>query len=105
MVPEAKAPVRPIGPPLRIAAIVLRTLFICIVAIVTVRVSRPQNETLWSAYETPGDIIRLLLGFVVCVWIVAQLFRLPKDEQGYRTWLYLGIVLVPLSLIFAIAIW
>jgi hypothetical protein len=92
-------------PRLRTAAIVLRTLFICIIAVVTLRVSSPQSETLWSAYETPGDIIRLVLGFIVCVWIVAQLFILPKDAQGYWTWFYLGLVLVPLSLIFAVAIW
>jgi hypothetical protein len=36
---------------------------------------------------------------------VAQLFILPKDAQGYWTWFYLGLVLVPVSLIFAVAIW
>ena len=105
MPPDAKMPVRPISPPMRTAAIVLRTLFICIVAVVTVHVARPQNETIWSAYETPGDIIRLVLGFIVCVWIVAQLFMLPKDAEGYRTWLYLGIFLVPFALICAVATW
>jgi hypothetical protein len=72
---------------------------------VTVRVSTPQSESIWSAYETPGDLIRLALGFAVCVWILMHLFMPPKDAEGYRTWLYLGLAAVPFALIIAMAIW
>jgi hypothetical protein len=30
---------------------------------------------------------------------------LPKDAEGYRTWVYLGLVVAPFALAIAIAIW
>ena len=90
---------------LRILAIALRTLFIGALVVVIVRVSSPQSETLSSLYETPGDLIRLALGFAVCLWIVIHLFMLPKDAEGYRTWVYLGLVVAPLALAVAIFLW
>jgi hypothetical protein len=93
----------PIG--LRISAIVLRALFIGALVAVTIRVSGPQSETLASAYETPGDLIRLALGFAACLWIVMHLFMLPRTAEGYRTWVYLGLVVAPLAWAVAIVIW
>ena len=52
-----------------------------------------------------GDLIRVTLGLVLCLWMTAQLFKLPTDADGYRTWVYLGTVIVPIALIFAIAAW
>ena len=72
---------------------------------VTVRVSSPQSETLRTVYETPGDLIRLALGFAVGLWIVIHLFMLPRTAEGYRTWVYLGLVVVPLAWAVAIYIW
>jgi hypothetical protein len=69
---------------LRILAIVLRALFIGALVAVTVRVSSPQSESLASVYETPGDLIRLALGFAVCLWIVIHMFMLPRTAEGYR---------------------
>ena len=86
-------------------AIILRALFIGALVAVTVRVSSPQSETIWSVYETPGDLIRLALGFAMGLWIVIHLFMLPKNAEGYRTWVYLGLVVAPLALAVAIAIW
>jgi hypothetical protein len=34
-----------------------------------------------------------------------DLFILPKEPDAYRTWLNFGVVLVPMLLVFAIAIW
>ena len=90
---------------LRIASMVLRTIFILSLIVVTVHVSIPQNETIWTAYDTPGDLVRLLLGFAVCVWLAFQLFAVPKDVHAYRTWLYLGLVAVPFTLICIAGIW
>jgi hypothetical protein len=73
--------------------------------VVTWRVSSPQSQSVWSAYDTPGDLIRVALGLVLCLWMTSQLFKLPNDADGYRTWVYLGSVVVPLALIFAIAAW
>ena len=103
--PDAKAPGSRIPLRMRIAGTLLRALFIAALVVVTLRVSSPQSETIWSAYETPGDLIRLTLGLLVCLWIIIHLFMLPKDPEGYRTWVYLGLVAVPFAVICAIAVW
>jgi hypothetical protein len=90
---------------LRILAFVLRALFIGALVAITVRVSSPQSESLASVYETPGDLIRLALGLAVSVWIVFHLFMLPRTAEGYKTWVYLGLVVAPLAWAIAIIIW
>jgi len=98
--PEATFPMG-----LRIAAVILRALFIGALVAVTVRVSSPQSETLTSVYETPGDLVRLALGFAVCLWIVFHFFMLPRTAEGYRMWVYLGLVLAPLAWAVVFVIW
>jgi|SRR5579871_1209917 hypothetical protein len=90
---------------LRIAGLAVRAVFIACLLAITALVSMPQNETLWSAYETAGDLVRVALGFAVCVWITMQLFRIPKDAQSYRTWVYLGAVGIPFALICLLILW
>ncbi len=103
--PEAKSPASAVSDRLRVAAIVLRAVFICTLLAVTLRVSMPQNETIWTAYDTPADLVRLLLGLFVCIWLVIQLFYGPRDADGYRTWFYLGLIAVPFALICLYAVW
>ena len=103
--PDVKMPASGIPAHLRIAGIFLRAVFIAAMLSVTVRVSLPQSESIWSAYETPGDLIRLALGLGLCLWIVIHLFMPPKDPEGYRTWVYLGLVAAPLALACAVAVW
>jgi hypothetical protein len=104
--PNVGMPASTIPMGLRVLAIVLRALFMGALAVVVARVSSPQSETIWSVYETPGDLIRFALGFAVCLWIVIHLFMLPKNAEEYRTWVYLGLVVAPLALAaVAIAIW
>jgi hypothetical protein len=103
--PDATVSTPDLSPGLRIASIVLRTLFIACLLAITLRVSMPQNETIWTAYDTPGDLIRIALGLAVCVWLVIQLFAAPPDTQRHRTWLYLGLAAVPFALICLIAVW
>src|SRR5262245_43112633 len=88
------APVASIPIGWRILAIVLRALFIGALVAVTVQVSSPQSESLGSVYETPGDLIRLALGFAVCLWIVIHMFMLHRSAEGYRTWVYFVLVVV-----------
>ncbi len=90
---------------LRIAAIMLRTLFIVLLLVLTLRVSLPQSETIWTAYDTPADLVRLILGVGVCAWLVYQLFQLPHDAESSRTWFYLGLVAVPFALIVLFVAW
>ena len=69
------------------------------------RVSSPQSESVWFAYDTPGDLIRLALGLAVFLWILFHLFMPPKDAEAYRIWLYLGLIVAPFVLAVAIAVW
>ena len=93
----------PIG--LRISAIILRALFVGALVAITVRVSTPQSETLWSVHETPADLTRLALGLAVALWIVIHLFTIPKTVEAYKRWVYLGLVVAPVPLAAAVVIW
>ena len=84
---------------------ILRIAFIALLLVVTVRVSLPQNETIWTVYDTPGDLIRMALGFVVCLWLAFQFFAAPKDAHSHRMWLYIGAAALPFAAICVIAIW
>jgi hypothetical protein len=72
---------------------------------VTARVASPQIEQIWSLHETPGDLIRVLLGIGVCIWLIVHIFILPKDPAGYRTWLYRGLLIIPLAVLCAVVVW
>jgi len=102
---ETKLPASHVSNGLWLAATSLRVLFILILVLLTIRVALPQNETILTVYDTPGDLVRLLLGVGVCVWLIVHLFYGPRDAQGYRTWLYLGLFAVPFAVICLIAIW
>jgi hypothetical protein len=88
-----------------VGGLAVRTIFLVVLTVLTARVASPQIETIRSVFETPGDLIRVGLGFAVCVWFVINLFILPKDAGAYRTWLYLGVAILPLSLLCAIVVW
>ncbi len=90
---------------LRIAALGLRALFIGILVVLVARVSSPQNETIWSAYDTPGDLIRVVLGLVACLWMLYSVFTLPKDAEAYRVWIYISLLAAPLALACVIVFW
>jgi hypothetical protein len=83
----------------------VRSIFIAILILITVRVASPQMEHIWAIWETPSDLVRVAIGFAVCLWLAVHLFILPKDAGGFRTWLYLGVAILPLSALCAFAIW
>jgi hypothetical protein len=85
--------------------VAVRTLFLIVLTILTARVASPQIERLTSLYETPGDLIRVLMGVGVCAWFIVNLFILPKDAGAYRTWMYMGIALLPLAVLCAFVVW
>ena len=85
--------------------VAVRTLFLMVLIVLTARVASPQMERLSSLYETPGDLIRVLMGVAVCAWFVVNLFILPKDSGAYRTWLYMGLALLPLAALCAYVVW
>lgn len=85
--------------------VAVRTIFLIILVVLTARVASPQMERLSSLYETPGDLIRVLMGVAVCAWFIVNVFKLPKDSGAYRTWMYLGLALLPLALLCAFVVW
>jgi hypothetical protein len=93
----------PVG--LRVTGSVLRLVFLTCLLAITVLVALPQNESIWTVYDTPGDVVRLALGFAVCIWVALQLFWAPNDAESYRTWVYFGLAAVPFSIICLVATW
>ena len=85
--------------------VAVRTVFLIVLTIMTARVASPQMERLSSIYETPGDLIRVFMGVAVCAWFIVNLFILPKDVGAYRTWMYLGFAVLPLSVLCAFVVW
>jgi hypothetical protein len=85
--------------------VAVRTIFLIILVVLTARVASPQMERLSSLYESPGDLVRVLMGVAVCAWFIVNVFKLPKDSGAYRTWMYLGLALVPLALLCAFVVW
>ena len=90
---------------LKLSGTIARTIFILVLVLVTIRVASPQVETYRSILETPDDFVRVLLGVVVCMWCMINLFILPKDAEAYRTWIYLGLAILPLSVLCAFVAW
>lgn len=88
-----------------IVGIAVRALFLVVLMVITTRVASPQLEHIWSLYETPSDLIRVGLGLAVCLWLMVNVFILPKDTEAFRTWLYLGPAILPLSFLCAFVAW
>ena len=93
----------PLG--LRIIALALRAAFVGVLIVLVARVSSPLNETIWTAYDTPGDLVRVIVGLVACLWMLHSVFTSPKDAEAYRTWIYLGLFVTPFALASVIASW
>jgi hypothetical protein len=98
-------PVSDVPPRLRWTSIVLRTVFIALLMVLIFRVSQPQSETVWSAYEKTGDLVRLALGLGACLWMLIQVFSLPKDADAYRIWVYLGLIGIPVAILLVAITW
>jgi hypothetical protein len=103
--PDAQVTNRTVSPGLKLAGTVFRTLFMCLLLVVIVLVSKPQSETIWSAYETPGDLVRMALGLAAGAWTVVHMFIPPREPSAYRTWIYLGLVLIPLAIFYLAVMW
>ncbi len=90
---------------LKTAGIIARSLLLILLFLMAARVSAPQQ--LGSAWYdiSRGDFIRGLLGIGFCVWMLVELFILPKDPAAYRTWIYLGVTLLPLGVVCLIVVW
>src|SRR5690349_1544971 len=72
--PKGKPAAAELSSGLRIVGATLRTIFILAILVIIIKVSLPQSETIWTAYDTPGDLVRMALGLGVGIWIAVQLF-------------------------------
>jgi hypothetical protein len=90
---------------LKAVGIAFRSLLLLVLFLMAARVSAPQHlGRTW--YDIPlGDMIRGALGIAFCVWMLVELFILPKDPASYRTWMYLGVTLLPLGVVCLIVVW
>ena len=102
---RGKGPGNDVPTGVRTAGVVLRSLFLIILIVMVARVAAPQHVGRTWYDVPPGDLIRVVLGFGICALALVDLFILPKEPDAYRTWLNFGVVLVPMLLVFAIAIW
>jgi hypothetical protein len=93
------------SPRQRMLGMILRTVFIAALLVVIFHVSMPQSASVWTAYESPGDFVRLALGVIVCLWVGIKLFSMPNDPGAFRTWLYLGLAGIPFVIICLVGIW
>ena len=103
--PDLEPPKPAVPPWQQFAGLVLRSVFIIALMVLTFRTALPQNETIATAYDTPADLVRLLVGVAACAWLLFQLFQVPRDVAGFRTWFYLGLAAVPFTLICLGAFW
>jgi hypothetical protein len=90
---------------MRFLGLFLRTLFLLVVIAIIVRVAAPQNETLWSSYDTPSDLFRIVLGVFVGGFVAVQIFLYPKSPAEMRKWVPIGLAVVPLALLCAAVVW
>ncbi len=90
---------------MRLLGLALRTLFLLVVIVVTFRVATPQNESFWTAYDTPADMFRFAIGVIVCIFFAVQIFQYPKNPTDMGKWVPIGLAVVPLALLCALVIW
>jgi hypothetical protein len=90
---------------MRFVGLTLRTVFLLLLVVMTARVASPQSEKLLSAYETPSDLVRTILGAAVCGFLVIQIFRYSRDPADMRKWVVIGLAAVPLVLLCTVVIW
>jgi hypothetical protein len=102
---DAAGTLEPLTARVKIAGLFFRSLLLIVLGLMAARVSAPQHlGSTW--YDVPrGDLIRALLGIGFCVWMLVELFILPKDPASYRTWIYLGVTLLPLGVVCLIVVW
>jgi hypothetical protein len=93
------------SPRVKFAGMAIRALFLMVLIAITARAASPQIENIWSISETPGDFIRVVVGFIACAWFTAHIFIPPRDPGAYQTWLYLGPAILPLSVLCAVVVW
>jgi hypothetical protein len=84
---------------LRVAGALVRSAFIVTLMAITWSLTIPPTMTAFARYST-GDFIRVAIGIIICVGLTVELFKHPRDDEGYRTWAHIGIGVAFVVLIF-----
>jgi hypothetical protein len=74
---------------LKFAGALIRSVFIVTLMAITWSLTIPLKATGFGHLST-GDFIRVVIGILICIGMMLELLRQPKDVEGYRTWVYIG---------------
>jgi hypothetical protein len=85
---------------LRVAGALVRSLFIVTLMAITWSLTIPLKATDFGRLST-GDFIRVAIGILICMGMTLELLRQPRDVEGYRTWVYIGVGMAFVGLVFA----
>jgi hypothetical protein len=79
--------------------LLFRSLFIIAFALGVLWSSMPAGGEIANLSKLPTpDLIRAILGIIICIAAVVHVFIRPKDSEAYRTWTYIGVACVSLLL-------
>jgi hypothetical protein len=97
------SPHPPVPNAMKFVGTVVRSVFIVTLMAVTWSVSMPQNISATAlAHFSAGDFVRALIGIAVCCGMIVELVRPPKDDEGYKTWVFIGVGLAFVWVIFLV---
>jgi hypothetical protein len=94
----------PVPKYLRVAGAFVRSLFIVTLMAVTWSLSMPLKATGFEHFST-GELIRVAIGVLICIGMILELPRQPRDVEGYRTWVFIGAGAAFVWLVFAALKW
>ena len=89
---------------LRVAGALVRSLFIVTLMAITWSLTIPLKATDFAHFST-GDFIRVAIGILICLGMTLELLRQPRDVEGYRTWVYIGVGVAFVGLVFTTLKW
>jgi len=89
---------------LRVAGALVRSVFIVTLMAVTWSLTVPLNASAFAHYSA-GDFMRFAIGIAICVGMTVELVKGPRDDEGYRTWVHIGIGLAFIWLVFVTLQW
>jgi len=88
---------------LKIVGTLVRSVFIVTLIAVTASISLPEHLTATAlAHYSVPDFIRAAIGIAICAGMIVQLIKIPKDDEGHKTWVFIGLGLIFVAAVFTI---
>jgi hypothetical protein len=83
----------------KVAGTVCRSVFLIGLVPITARISLPDSLSRGAlAHLSAADFVRAGIGIAVCIFLLVQLFRRPRDDHGYKAWSFIGLALVAVAI-------